>query len=142
MQDLRTKVTCGRLLCSRRYRTPFPTQDSKQIYKQAPLAFEEKTERIARELADQISERRQETAGLECRAEEALLAFRGSMHGQLTTLDRESDIRFEELGASCEALRGDIGKETEVRRKAEGALMEQLRDTVGDVKQLLAVERS
>ena len=70
------------------------------------------------------------------------MAFRGSMHGQLTTLDRESDIRFEELRASCEALRGDIGKETEVRRKAEGALMEQLRDTVGDVKQLLSVERS
>ena len=60
-----------------------------------------------------------------------MLAFRGSMHGQLTDLDKEADIRFEELRASCEALRGGIGKETEVRRKAEGGLMEQLRDTVG-----------
>ena len=53
------------------------------------------------------------------------------MHGQLTDLEKEADIRFEELRASCEALRGGIGKETEVRRKAEGGLMEQLRDTVG-----------
>jgi hypothetical protein len=41
------------------------------------------------------------------------------MHRYLTNLDSEADIQFEELRASCEALRADIGKETEVRRKAE-----------------------
>ena len=82
-------------------------------------------------MADQITDRRLETTDLEGRVEEALLAFRGSVHGQLTDLDREADIRFEELRASCEALKGGIGKETEARRKAEAGLMDQLRDTVG-----------
>jgi hypothetical protein len=39
----------------------FFIQESKEIYKQGPAAFEEKTERSAKELAEQIIERREET---------------------------------------------------------------------------------
>lgn len=66
-----------------------------------PAAFEEKTERLGKELAEQITERRQEMRELELRVEEALVIFRESMHGQLDALDRDVDARFEELRANC-----------------------------------------
>jgi hypothetical protein len=60
---------------------------------------------------------------LEGRVEEALLVFREGMHGQLGALDREAEGRFEELRASCELLGGEIGREAEGRRKADGGIM-------------------
>lgn len=116
-------------------------QDSKQLYRQAPLSFEERSDRLARELAAQVSERRRETREVEERVEEALVAFREGVHGQLGALDQEAERRFEELRASCELLRGEIGREGEGRRRAEGAIMEQLRETVAEIKQLLTAER-
>lgn len=90
-------------------------------------------------MADQITERRQQTTDLEGRVEEALLGFRAGMHSNLQALDQEAETRFEDLRGRCEALRGDIGREAETRRAAEGSLMVQVRETVSEVKQALAI---
>ena len=78
------------------------------MYRQGPIGFEEKTQKLGKQLYVQANVRKEEINELQERVEEVLLGFRGGIHAQFKEIDKLTDAKMEELRSNCQYLREQL----------------------------------